>query len=224
MVAARVFVSMGTPYTEEYSRFRDDLEAFLYNICAVDARIVGKNEYPSGSPLIHIREVMRSCHGVIVVAYERKFLESGIEKRGGDVAQKISQRTYTTPWNHIESSMAYSLGLPLYILCQRGLSEEGLIESKLDWYVQYLEISSAGLREPAVAESLRSWVNTRVLPNSKKPRSLLSTQGLVKFSEMTPDELLKFLGLLAAAFFLGAITSAAFPALGELVRSHLWPL
>jgi hypothetical protein len=224
MATPRIFVSMGTPYTEEYSKFRDDLEAFLHNRCGVDARIIGKNEYPSGSPLVHIREVMRTCHGVIIVAYERKFLESGIEKRGGDVAQAISKRTYTTPWNHVESSMAYSLGLPLYILCQRGLYEEGLIESKLDWYVQYLEISAAGLREPEVAESLRSWVTTRVLPNSKKPRSLLTMQGLVKFSEMTPDELIKFLGLLIGVFLLGAIAGSFFPGLGELVKGHLWPL
>jgi len=211
---------MGTPYTEEYSRFRDELEAFLRNTCGVDARIIGRNEYPSGSPLVHIREVMRTCHGVIIVAYERKFLDSGIEKRGGDAALKISTRTYTTPWNHIESSLAYCMGLPLYILCQHGLSEEGLIETKLDWYVQHLEISSAGLRKPEVADSIRSWVNTRVLPNSKKPRSLLIMQGAVKFSDMTPHELWKFLGMLAAAFVLGAAVTTTFPGLVKLVIGH----
>jgi hypothetical protein len=147
MAAPRVFVSMGTPYTEEFGKFRDELDSLLRNTCGVDPRIIGKNEYPAGNPLTHIYDVMRSCHGVIVVAYERKFLESGVEKRGGDAAQSISRRTYTTPWNDIESAMAYSLGIPLYVLCQKGLSEEGLIESKLDWFVQYVEISPAALRK-----------------------------------------------------------------------------
>jgi hypothetical protein len=220
MPAPRVFVSMGTPYTEEYGKFRDELDSLLRNACGVDPRIIGKNEYPAGNPLTHIYDVMRSCHGVIVVAYERKFLESGVEKRGGDAAQSISQRTYTTPWNHIESSMAYSLGIPFYVLCQKGLSEEGLIESKLDWYVQYMEISPAALRKTEVVESIRSWVNTRVLPNSKKPRSLMTMQGQMKFSEMTPHEMWSFLGMLAAAFLLGAGAATVFPRFFALLTGH----
>jgi hypothetical protein len=220
MAAPRVFVSMGTPYTEEFGKFRDELDSLLRNTCGVDPRIIGKNEYPAGNPLTHIYDVMRSCHGVIVVAYERKFLESGVEKRGGDAAQSISRRTYTTPWNDIESAMAYSLGIPLYVLCQKGLSEEGLIESKLDWFVQYVEISPAALRKPEVVESIRAWVNTRVLPNSKKPRSLMTLQGQMKFSEMTPREMWNFLGMLAAAFLLGAGAATIFPRFFALLTGH----
>ena len=116
METPRIFISMGTPYTEQYSQFRDELELFLRDTCKVDPRIIGKNEYPSGSPLEKIREVMRGCHGVLVVAYERKFLEAGIEKRGGAAPQQLNGLTYTTAWNHIESAMVFSFGLPLYII------------------------------------------------------------------------------------------------------------
>jgi hypothetical protein len=214
----RVFVSMGTPYTENYTRFRDELETLLRNSCGVDPRIIGKNEFPSGSPLAHIRAVMRQCAGVIIVAYERKYVETGMERRGGDGATKVEKRTYTTPWNHVESAIAYSLELPLYIFCQNGLSEEGLIESKVDWYIQHIDMVPGALSKPELVESIRAWVNTRVVPRSNKSSILRSLQGHVKFSEMTPHEIWTFFGIIAAAFLAGAVLSSKFPTLNELLH------
>jgi hypothetical protein len=211
MALPRVFISMGTPYTQPYRQFRDELETFLRNSCGVDPRIVGKNEYPSGSPLAHIRSVMGECAGVIIVAYERKYLETGMEKRGADSPQKLENRIYTTPWNHIESAIAYSLGLPLYIFCQKGLCEEGLIENKIDWYVQYVDIGPGILSKPELSDSLRAWINTRVIPASKKSKMLDTLKGHVKFAEMTPLELWSFIGMLIAVWLLGAETGPLFP-------------
>ena len=61
MAEPRVFVSMGSPYTAELLAFRDALETLLRDRCGVDPRIIGKNEYPTGSPLTKIIEVMREC-------------------------------------------------------------------------------------------------------------------------------------------------------------------
>src|SRR5687767_13589533 len=109
MKRPRVFVSMGTPYTDDQMRFRTDLEALLRNQCHVDPRIIGVNEYPSGSPLDHIREVMSGCHGVLVVGYERKYLQQGSEKRGSPSEKPLLDQKLTTTWNHIESAIAFSL-------------------------------------------------------------------------------------------------------------------
>jgi hypothetical protein len=219
MAPPRVFISMGTPYTPIYRDFRDRLESFLRDSCGVDPRIIGKNEYPSGNPLSHIRSVMRECAGVIIVAYERKYLESGMEKRGADSPLKLENRTYTTPWNHIESAIAYSLGLPLYIICQRGLSEEGLIEDKIDWYVQYIDIHPEVLTSPELTNSIRNWIESRVVPQSRKPNLLAKFGGHVKFSEMTPLEVWSFIGMLVAVWLLGAATGSFFPWLTEWMHS-----
>jgi hypothetical protein len=214
MPAPRVFVSMGTPYTPAFAQFRDDLETMLRDRCGVDPRIIGKNEHPAGSPLTHIKSVMGDCAGVIVVAYERKFLETGTEKRGSAAPLKLVKNIYTTPWNHIESAMAYSLGLPLYIFCQRGLAEEGLIESKIDWYVQHVDMTPGSLSKPEIIDSVRAWVDQRVIPKSKKRiGSMAALRGAAKFSEMTPHELLAFGGMLLAAFAAGATAATYFPGL-----------
>lgn len=203
MAEPRIFISMGTPYTEAFEQFRDALEKFIRR-CGADPRIIGVNEYPTGNPLAKIRDVMRNCHGVIIVAYERKFLEAGIEKRTGANPISLNQRTYTTPWNHIESAMAYSLGLPIYILCQHGLTEEGLIETKADWYVQHLDMTPQALAATPVSESLRTWLAESVTPFAGKPRAWKTLEGALKLSEMTPKEIWSFLGLLSAIFAMGA--------------------
>ncbi len=203
MVTPRVFISMGTPYTAQYSQFRDELESFLRDSCKVDPRIIGKNEYPSGSPLEKIRDVMRGCHGVLVVAYERKFLEAGIEKRGGSTPRNLNGLTYTTAWNHIESAMAFSFGLPLYIICQHGLAEEGLIETKLDWYVQPADIAQGTIFKPEISGSIQSWVTTRVVPQASGPRAIKAIEGNLKLSEMTPKEIIAATGAITTAFALG---------------------
>jgi hypothetical protein len=48
---------------------------------------------------------MNKCAGVIIVAYERKYLEKREEKRGAKSPNALEKRTYTTPWNHIESEI-----------------------------------------------------------------------------------------------------------------------
>ena len=211
MTTPRIFISMGTPYTEQYSQFRDELESFLRDTCKADPRIIGKNEYPSGSPLEKIRDVMRGCHGVLVVAYERKFLEAGIEKRGGVSPQQLQGLTYTTAWNHIESAMAFSFGLPLYIICQHGLAQEGLIETKLDWYVQPAEITRGSIFKPEVSGSIAAWVETRVVPRAGNPRALKAIEGNLKLSEMTPKEILAAIGVLTGSFATGASVAHFYP-------------
>jgi hypothetical protein len=213
MAAPRIFVSMGTPYSDRYLQFRDELETFLRNSCKVDPRIIGKSDYPDGSPLEKVRDVMRDCHGVIVVAYERKYLQAGVEKRGGKAPITLQDRAYTTPWNHIESAMAFSLGLPLYVICENGLSEEGLIESKLDWYVQYMDISRSELSKTEYADSIRAWVEKRVVPRSKRPRFLSALQGKLRLSEMTGGEYMSVIGIFSTVFLIGAAVAKWLPGL-----------
>jgi hypothetical protein len=223
----RVFVSMGSPYTKDWVQFRDELEGFLRDGCGVDPRIIGKNEYPSGSPLEHIRTTMRTCAGVVIVAYERKYVKTGVEKRGSEKPEKLEDRTYTTPWNHIESAIAYSLGLPIYILCQRGLHQEGLIESKNDWWVQPFDTAPGALSRPELVQSMRAWVNARVIPTSNKSNVIESLQGRVKLSEMTPHELWSFFGMIATVFLIGTLVGPYVPVLPSFLTflhdHHLLP-
>ena len=99
--------------------------------------------------------------------------------------------------------MASSHGMPRYILCQRGLSEEGLIETKVDWYVQYIDLDPAELQKADVLSSMQNWARTRVRQRTRSPKFLRSLDGRTKLSEMTPREYASIAGVLAATFGLG---------------------
>jgi hypothetical protein len=198
----RIFISMGTPYAPKYVEFRSALEQF-FRENGVDPRILGVNEYPAGNPLSKIRDVMETCAGVVIVAYERKYVGNGLEKRSAPAPIDIDKKTYTTPWNHIESALAYSLDLPIYIICENGLTEEGLIETRLDWYVQRIDFHPDRLRDPAVVQSVRAWIDDRVRPRSRKPRAFQTLEGTLKFSEMTSKELWGTGAFIASIFAAG---------------------
>jgi hypothetical protein len=201
---------MGTPYTEDQMRFRTALESLLRTQCGVDPRIIGMNEYPPGSPVHKIRDTMSTCDGVLVVAYERKYVQRGIERSGSKGERKIADEKYTTAWNHIESAIAFSMGIPLYILCETGIIEEGLIESKVDWFVKRITFEPDVLEKPEVLESIRAWVNERVLPHANKPTGLFPSLIRLKFSELTLHDLYILIALLGASFALGTAVGGFF--------------
>lgn len=208
MKVPRVFISMGMPYTADQKRFRDALESLLRTQCGVDPRIIGVNEYPPGSPVHKIRETMSTCDGVLVVAYERKYVQQGIERRGSPRERKFTGEKYTTAWNHIESAFAFSMGIPLYVLCETGIVEEGLIENKVDWFVKQVEFVPEVLVKPEVLESIRAWVNERVMPHARKPTGALPALARLKFSELTSHDLYVLYALLGAVFAGGTAVGA----------------
>ena len=80
MAKKNVFISMGSPFAEQQGKFLDALIDLLHS-CDVEPRVINKTDYPTGNPLKDISRIMRECQGVIIVAYERTYFESGLEKR-----------------------------------------------------------------------------------------------------------------------------------------------
>ena len=101
------------------------------------------------------------------------------------------------------------------MICQNGLAQEGLIETKIDWYVQNIDISKETLARPDVVESLRAWVETRVVPRTKGPHSLRAFKGQVKLSEMTPSEISAVIAVVTGIFSSGV---AAAPYVSTLLK------
>jgi len=156
MARKNVFVSFGTPYSDAQREFLEALLALLRK-CNVTPRAVNMTEYSTENPLKVISRIMHECDAAIIVAYERTFFDSGFEKRKSAKEKRIEAVRYTTPWNQIEAAMAYALDLPLIVMMEAGLREEGLLEQNYDWYIERLSISGAAFEDKDVRGRIAAW-------------------------------------------------------------------
>jgi hypothetical protein len=204
---------MGTPYKAEHQRFRDNLEKLLRH-CGVEPRILGSTFQPITNILVQIRDEMSTCDGAIIVAYEKKYVESGMERRGAEPniekrrESPIAGKSYTTPWNHVESALAFSLNLPLYIFCQNDLTQEGLIENSVGWAVRFIDFAPDALSTPEAASAIRDWIDRFVVPHSKQ--SLLKEQSRIpdkrrrlRLSELSVEQWAGLLAIMGFGFGFG---------------------
>lgn len=209
----QIFVSVGSTATDVQEKF----------VCAVEDRLhteglvphtVGRNTFSSDAPLKAVAELMDRCTGVVVIAFERKYFPTGLERRGGPKQAEISDERLPTPWNQIEAALAYARGLPLLVIVEEGLRSEGLLEPGYDWYVQSVALDSAALSTREFNGVLADWKERvkQQTPVSGRQKDVspdveqMSVGQLV--GSMKPSQLWSVLvalaGALAGAFGLGA--------------------
>ena len=213
-----VFVSVGATATAEQESFVRSIEDRLRSESLIP-KTVGRNTFSADAPLKAITELMEKCSGIVVIALERSYFPSGLDKRGGPRQVNLADTRLPTPWNHIEAAMAYTKHLPLLVIVEDGLKAEGLLEPGYDWYVQKLPLAETALVSNEFNGVLADW-KEKVLalesgagsPSPSPPtlRGLnpaeLSMLDLV--GALRPVQLwsvaIALAGLLAGAFSLGA--------------------
>jgi hypothetical protein len=189
-----IFVSMGFPYTEAQREFRAAL-ADLLRSCGVEPRILNYTDFPSSSPAKDISKVMEGCHGVFVVAFERTYFEAGIERKHQETLKSVR---YTTPWNQIEAAMAFALKLPIFVLMEPGLRQEGLIDRGFDWYVDEVGISAAALLGQEVRSRIMAWcrdVGSTIAPDDRKIDENTTIGALLRMLTIKTGAILFFFGV-----------------------------
>src|SRR3954447_16307491 len=151
-----VFMSVGGTISDKQESF----------VCAVENRLraeglvphtVGRNAFSTDAPLKTVTDLMDKCAGCLVIALERSYFPSGMEKRGGPKESALMNVKLPTPWNQIEAAMAYSRGLPLMVVVEDGLRGEGLLERGYDWYVQSVSPEATALHSNEFNGVLASW-------------------------------------------------------------------
>jgi hypothetical protein len=205
----KVFVSVGGTATIQQETFVRAVEDRL-RAEGLIPYTVGRNTFGSDSPLKTVVDLMNECSGTVVIALERKYFPSGLEKRGGSQEVPITNVILPTPWNQIEAAMAYSRGHPLLVIVERGIRAEGLLEPGFDWYVQAVEPKAESLTTIEFNGVLASWkgkLSAATANSAAKVSSSEMTIGKL-VSGMKASHLYSFLAAMAAlvagAFALGA--------------------
>ena len=95
-------------------------------------RTLGVTDYDMDAPLTAIRRLMLESNGLLTVAFRRTFVKKGTARLRTDVAglreARIDGQWLTTPWAHIEAAMAYQVGLPILILREHDVLDDGILE------------------------------------------------------------------------------------------------
>lgn len=209
MSELNVFVSVGGTATESQEAFVRAVEDRLRTEGLIP-HTVGRNTFSSDAPLKAVTELMDKCSGTVVIALERAYFPSGIEKRGGSQEAPVSEVKLPTPWNQIEAALAYSRNHPLMVIVENGLKSEGLLERGNDWYVQSVRPEASALSTSEFTGVLANWKQKlstapKTARVSKIPSELTVAElvGSLKASQLW-SALAALATLLGGAFALGA--------------------
>jgi hypothetical protein len=151
-----VFLSVGRASTPEQEQFTTALEKYLVSN-GLTPQTVGRTYFKNQQPLKSVAECMANCTGTIILAFERLYIQDGIERRGSKHQNPIGNLTLPTVWNQIEAAMAYILGHPLLVLVENGIKSEGLLEHGYDWYVKWIELQDTAFVEPEFVGVFTDW-------------------------------------------------------------------
>jgi hypothetical protein len=183
----KVFISVGSTSNSQQEDFvgliEDRLQSESLTPCTV-----GRNNFSADAPLKAVKELMNECSGILVIALERTFFEQGVEKRGGPNETGISQVKFATPWNQIESGMAYIKGPPILVIQEKGIRPEGLLEKGYDWYVMTVKLNRESITTPEFNGVLSSWKKKVEQYHNNRSKEVISTK--INPSELTIGELI----------------------------------
>jgi pimeloyl-ACP methyl ester carboxylesterase len=154
-LAINVFLSVGRTISPAQETFVTSVESYLSSK-GLRSRTVGRNEFTHTQPLRLVDRLMNHCAGTMVIALERIFIERAVERRGADSAQQI-MGALTTPWNQIEAAFSFARKLPLLVIKEDSVREEGMLEGRYDWYVHSTKLDLSFLASREFEGTFESW-------------------------------------------------------------------
>jgi hypothetical protein len=126
-----VFLSYPKPCFDRQQLFVSRIRDYLHQRGIVP-RTLGVTDYDMDAPLKAIRRLMLESNGLITIAFRRTFIEKGTARFRTDIQTlqpaSVDEKWLTTPWAHIEPAMAYQVGLPVLILREKGVLDDGILE------------------------------------------------------------------------------------------------
>ena len=117
-----VFVSAPSDLNRAQENKRKKLLSFLEEL-NMEPRALGRSDYPTDLPLREVQVIAKHCAGGLILGFSQFNAPSGTWKKGTK-KETVSTKTvaFPTPWNHLEAGILFSLGKPLLVFREDGVS------------------------------------------------------------------------------------------------------
>jgi hypothetical protein len=179
-----VFVSRATPFNEMQRYFLVELKKYLKSR-GLEPHTIGDTDYGK-VPMEHIRGVMMDCNGLLGIGLRRFHVIRGVDRPKAvasdllHVIGTVKDQWTTSPYVHLETAIAYHVGLPMLMLVETGVMMEGALESGVMFmYPPSIDLTSREtIDEFLSSEQWRQLVNTwegevrEVVANKGRPPRL----------------------------------------------------
>jgi hypothetical protein len=116
-----VFVSAPTALSADQEQSRKSILRELDKL-GLEPRALGRSDYPTELPLREVLLLAKHCSGGVILGFEQYFSETGVRKRNTPEEKNAGGLVFPTPWNHLESGILFSLGLPLLVFAEDGIT------------------------------------------------------------------------------------------------------
>lgn len=130
-----VFLSRPNPFLNEHQKFLDALQITLDSFDLKTVTLQA-NEYDLTDSINYLKGMIKQCYGIIIVGFKQIYIEKGTKKKGGIANPNffhpseidVSGQALTSPFCHIEGTIGLMNDLPLLIINEKGIREEGIIK------------------------------------------------------------------------------------------------
>jgi hypothetical protein len=117
-----VFVSCPTSLSKAQDAQRNTVCRMLESL-NMEPRALGRTDYPTDLPLREILVIARHCSGGVILGFGQFTATAGTWKPGTREETPISAPAkFPTAWNHLEAGILFSLGRPLLVFREDGVT------------------------------------------------------------------------------------------------------
>lgn len=79
-------------------------------------------DYPQFGAFGEIQRLMSNCAGAVVFGFKQLEVRDGLWRSSTPEEKLLKDLFLSTPWNQIEAGMAAMFGLPILVICQKGVN------------------------------------------------------------------------------------------------------
>mgnify|MGYP004697458493 FL=1 len=130
-----IFLSRPNPFLGVHQYFISKLQEKFdkYNIQTVTLQA---DNYDLTDSINYLKGMIKQCYGIAIIGFKQIFIETGSKKKGGKENASfyypkeidISGQALTSPFCHIEGTIGLLNDLPILVINEEGVREEGIIK------------------------------------------------------------------------------------------------